>query len=139
MLSERVGNATDVKVSAAGDPSPGLTIAVHELDGKTCVIVSGELDGASAPALKDSLSAFTGELAGDLVLDIAGLSFIDSSGLALFIELQMKLDRTGHRLTLMQPTPMARRLLAITNLDRYLHIQPPPGDPVSTPPSSEVE
>ena len=104
-------------------PPPLLTIEVHDLDGRTCVLLTGELDATSASSLRESLTAFTGEQAGDLVLDIGGLSFIDSSGLALFAQVHKRLAEAGHRLTLLHPSPMTGRILAITGLDRYLHIE----------------
>jgi anti-sigma B factor antagonist len=106
------------------DPPPVLTIEAHDRDdGRTCVLLTGELDMVSAPSLRESLTALMGEVAGDLVLDIGELSFIDSSGLALFVEVHKTLDDAGHRLTLLRPSPMACRILAISGLDGYLRIE----------------
>jgi anti-anti-sigma factor len=86
---------------------------------------SGELDGSSAPFLKEKLDGVTSELVGGLVLDIALLSFIDSSGLALFVVLQKQLEAMGANLVTLSPTPMARRLFQITALTQVLTIEPP--------------
>jgi anti-sigma B factor antagonist len=123
MLWKRSGETSNPDAINEPEPPPLLTIEAHELDGRTCVILTGELDGASAPSLRESLTAFMGELARDLVLDIGELSFIDSSGLALFVEVHKTLDETGHRLTLLHPSPMACRILAIGGLNRYLRIE----------------
>ena len=65
------------------------------------------------------------DLTGDLVLDIAGLSFVDSTGLGLFVTLHKTLESVGKRLIVFSPTPMARRILEISSLDVLLHIEPP--------------
>ena len=52
--------------------------------------------GCLGPALQAQLADPTAELAGDLVLDIAGLAFVDSTGLALFVLLHKRLANTGH-------------------------------------------
>jgi anti-sigma B factor antagonist len=101
-----------------------LSMAVTQSHDGTCVTLIGELDDASVPLLRDRLAELTGELVGDLVLDIAGLSFVDSTGLGLFVTVHKNLEERGRRLILLGPTPMARRILEITRLDSVLHVEP---------------
>ncbi len=126
MLARKsVAESSAIAIAEAEAASPALTMDVSEQSGRTCVTLIGELDGASAPALQAHLADLTGELAGDLVLDIAGLTFVDSTGLALFVLLHKRLDNTGHELILLHPAPMARRIMQITKLDSLLRIEPP--------------
>jgi anti-sigma B factor antagonist len=111
-----------------------LTIEVTEMHDRTCVMLLGELDDMSAPILRERLADLTdSDLAGDVVLDIAGVSFVDSTGLSLFIQAHKNLAARDRQLILFHPTPMAmrlalrvmaRRLLMITGLDSALRIEP---------------
>jgi anti-anti-sigma factor len=64
-------------------------------------------------------------LSGDVVLDIGLLTFLDSSGLALFLTVHKKLDAVGRKLVIFSPTRTARRLFQITELTEFLSIEPP--------------
>jgi anti-sigma B factor antagonist len=104
---------------------PPLSIEVTELQDRTCVTLRGELDDLAAPLLRERLTdLIDSDLAGDLVLDIAAVSFVDSTGLSLFIQAHKNLATRGRQLVLFQPTPMARRLLMITGLDGVMRIEP---------------
>lgn len=125
MLRDTAGETGALEAGQkSGTATSLLTIDVRELDGRTCVILTGELDDASASPLQDRLADVTGDLGGDLVLDIAGLTFVDSTGLSLFVVLHKNLESAGHQLVLLGPTPMARRLFEITKLDGLLCIEP---------------
>jgi anti-sigma B factor antagonist len=63
-------------------------------------------------------------LEGDLVLDIRQLSFIDSTGLSVFVSQHKKLSAKGQRLVIQAPTAMALRLFQITGLVDVLTIEP---------------
>ena len=101
-----------------------LAIDTAQLPDRLCVKLYGELDGASAPLLRDRLASFISEPLGDLIIDLSDLTFLDSSGLALFVTMHKQLERAGQRLVLVGPTPMARRVLEITRLNTILHIEP---------------
>jgi anti-sigma B factor antagonist len=59
------------------------------------VPVSGEVDLATAPALEAALHDAIAAPAGRVVLDCAGLTFMDSSGLRVLIEAKRALDVQG--------------------------------------------
>jgi len=88
------------------------------------VALSGELDGATAPFLVRTLVEVNKTLAGDLVLDIRQLSFIDSTGLSVFVSQQKQLSAKGRKLVIFGPTAMTRRLFQITGLEDVLTIEP---------------
>jgi anti-anti-sigma factor len=119
----------DTTEDAAGNEdilgAPPLSIEVTTLDDRMSVMLRGELDDHSAPRLRERLADIIDtNLAGDLVLDIAGVTFVDSTGLSLFIQLHKKVASLGRQLVLYHPTPMARRLLMISGLDDKLRIDP---------------
>src|ERR1700685_66959 len=104
---------------------PSLEIVVRRGIGRTEVVMAGELDDSTAPILRDRLVQVTANLVGDLVLDIGLLTFVDSTGLALFVAQHKKLQSTGSHLIIVSPGPMARRLFEITGLTQVLSIEPP--------------
>ncbi len=102
-----------------------LQISVSQMVDRTLVVLAGELDNATAPYLRQRLAEVVGECAGDVVLDVGLLTFVDSTGLSLFLTLQKNLQSRGYTLTIFSPTPTTRRLIHVTGLTEVLCIQPP--------------
>ena len=82
-----------------------------ERRGRAAVVhLTGELDIATRPALEDALHAIDGEI----VIDLRGLTFLDSDGL------QMILRHRRRPLTVVPGVPRVQRLFEITETDRML-------------------
>jgi anti-sigma B factor antagonist len=109
---------------AAGFPQLG--VYVSQGGGATWVELTGELDEATAPSLREQLAELVASLDNDVVLDIEFLSFLDPIGLALFVALHKRVAALGRRVVIYAPTPLARRLFQITGLDQVLTIEPTP-------------
>jgi anti-sigma B factor antagonist len=101
-----------------------LQILVSHLQEHAYVTLTGELDGATAPFLVRTLVEVNETIEGDLVLDIKKLSFIDSTGLSVFVSQHKNLSAKGRKLVIYAPTAMARRLFQITGLEEVLTIEP---------------
>ena len=54
----------------------------------------------------------------DLLLNLAELTFIDSSGLGVLLNARRLLEASGHSLILGSPSPAVARVLQITGLDQ---------------------
>lgn len=74
--------------------------------------LEGELDMVSADELRDLLQAAAAD-GGPIVLDFAGISFMDSSGLRALLEVAEQLARPGS-VVILHPTDQVRRLLEIS-------------------------
>lgn len=99
-----------------------LVIEVSEDDTGAVLVLRGELDPHTAPRLRGEIDRALGAGRVNLVLDLAGLSFIDSSGLRVIISAHKdSSERDGH-LVLRSPSPTARRLLDITGLLDHIEI-----------------
>ena len=85
--------------------------------------LSGEIDAHTAGLLRDALVEAQGT--DDLLVDFSGVTFIDSSGLRVVLELHQNLDRDGRRLVLIDPSRPVTRLLELTGLVSHLHVDPP--------------
>jgi anti-sigma B factor antagonist len=86
--------------------SPGFSIRIGT--DRTARLI-GELDLSVYDEATDQLlSAFDGP--GDVRLDLSELSFVDSSGIRLLIQLRRALGE-GDRIVLSSPTPQVRKIL----------------------------
>jgi anti-anti-sigma factor len=103
-------------------PYPQLEIARRAEPYGVRLIVRGEIDLASVSALDRELR--DAESAGRrIVLDLAGLAFIDSTGIHTLVSAQHRADTNGHELVLKDVPAHARRLFSITGIDALLSIE----------------
>jgi len=109
---------TERRVSAASDPRTSEDLRVETVmapEGAT-VFLTGELDLATAPALEDALAALYEVGVVGLVIDLGGVTFIDSSGLhELVVALKRQRGRGGD-VVLRAPSRQTRRVLDIVGL-----------------------
>ena len=81
--------------------SPPITIRTAHRGDVYVVAPYGELDLATAPDLRRELERGERSGAAELVLDLSGLSFIDSSGISLVLETTDRAGAAGAQLTLL--------------------------------------
>jgi len=89
-------------------------------DGRAVVAVNGELDLSTAPVLTRCLAPVIGAHPRDVILDLAGLEFIDSTGLTLIVRTSNELRVHAGTLALAHPSPPVRRVLELVGLDGML-------------------
>ncbi len=86
-----------------------------------CVFaVSGELDAHTAPELATALDGVDRSL--DVVLDLAELEFMDSSGLRVIISTNNVLSESGGSLLLRRPSRAVQRILSISGLEGHIAV-----------------
>lgn len=79
--------------------------------------VAGELDLATAPQLRDAVAAVVDQGVTAVVVDLARLAFVDSSGVAALAAAVRQLGERGGRLSVRSVPPRAARVFAVTGLD----------------------
>jgi anti-sigma B factor antagonist len=84
--------------------------------------VRGELDCASAPLLADELDELLDEGTCRLTVDLAEMTFIDSTGLATLVQALGAAREAGGDVVLHAPRKCARKVLAITGADRFFSL-----------------
>lgn len=87
------------------------------------ILVGGELDLASAPRLRAALQSRIDAAKDEVILDVSGLTFCDSSGLSVLVWAHQTLLGTGGKLILRHPPERLLRLLRTTQLDGELNLQ----------------
>jgi anti-anti-sigma factor len=108
----------------AAPDTPPLRITVDSDGGTTVLRLAGELDLATADLLRERVRTLLGHgtVLQKLVLDLAGLEFLDVTGLGALLETRRKLSATGVTLALRRPRPMVVRMLTLLNLEEALQI-----------------
>jgi anti-sigma B factor antagonist len=98
---------------ARADLAP-FAVEVQRRDDVVIVEPRGELDIATVEMLGAALDDI--KSAKRLMLDLRGLSFIDSSGLHLLVALHQRAQRNGFQLALVAPAPPVDRAIQVCGL-----------------------
>ncbi|GAA3062155.1 STAS domain-containing protein [Actinokineospora globicatena] len=88
---------------------------------RATISVTGELDTHTSIPFKQALLALADTHA-EVVVDLANLEFIDSSGLSAFIAAHKRTLLNGNRVLLDQVPPFLSRILAITGLVEIIQV-----------------
>jgi anti-anti-sigma factor len=89
----------------------------YDVDAGRVVALRGELDACTCRGLAERLSGPPGSL---IVVDLARLTFVDSSGLGLLHEARRRAIDHGGNLVVCHPGPVVLRVLEITGLDTWV-------------------
>lgn len=91
------------------------------------VLVAGDVDLESSPDLLATLHKAMPR-SGRLVVDLAGVTYIDSSGVAVLIQALKQAGRRGAGFVLRDPSARVLAVLAMAQLDRLFEIERTPND-----------
>jgi anti-sigma B factor antagonist len=103
--------------SQSQDTSP-FHVSTAVEDGWQVVIPDGELDLVTAPLLEQRL--LQALPAGETMLDLSRISFIDSTGIALLVSVSARAREHGWRLELRDPSLHVDRLINLTGVTELL-------------------
>ena len=106
--------------------STDLLIDIAATGDRVDVAIRGELDAHSAVQFEhDALDALA-EHAGlrTMVLDLGGITFIDSSGLRSLLRLQESCDESGGVLFVRRPSDVVSRIIDLAKLGTRFPVEP---------------
>lgn len=86
------------------------------------VHATGEIDLATAPLLRATLSDLVDDGARLITLDFAEVTFLDSSGLGVLVAAMKRLEARGGRIRVEHSRDNVRRIFEITGLDQAFGI-----------------
>jgi anti-sigma B factor antagonist len=98
---------------------PGFELRVERTDALTHIELVGELDLSGAERFRDALETIQ---ARRLVLDLRGLTFIDSTGLQMILRAWERSREEGFVLEIFPGRDQIEKILRITGLDDMLPI-----------------
>lgn len=96
--------------------SPVLRCELRRENGAACVRVEGELEEVSALTLADAC-LYALDTAGDVTLDLGGVTFADGTGTMMIATMQRAFQRSGHHLTIANVPARMRREAELLELD----------------------
>ena len=100
---------------------PNLIIAGE--NGVVVASLSGEIDLSNATEITDALLGGVPNEALGLVIDLSGVSYLDSAGVRMLAELDHRLGWRAQALRIVAPEESrSRRVLAIAGLERVLSL-----------------
>jgi anti-sigma B factor antagonist len=104
----------------------------HRLNVDTCTAVNdvavvrlrGEADLHTAPILSDALDEAIQAGAGSMVVDMTGVTFVDSMMLGVLLGVTRRIRHSGIEMRIVVDDPHVRRIFELTLLDRVLPLYP---------------
>src|SRR5207237_5192637 len=102
----------------SGEAMSRLTVSTEQRDGLVVIALKGEMDIAEADRLEQELLAQEREAPPLLVLDMRGLTFLDSTELRLVLEADVRARQAGRRLAIVPGPEVVHRVFLIAMLDK---------------------
>jgi anti-sigma B factor antagonist len=99
-----------------------LNLRTSELDGVTVFAVEGEIDVYTAPRLRDRITELVGDGAYQIVVDLEGVDFLDSTGLGVLVGGLKKVRAHGGSLQLVCTQERLLKIFRITGLAKVFAI-----------------
>ncbi len=101
-----------------------LDVSTREEAGRVVVVAIGEVDVYTAPRLDAELSRLTADGRTDLVVDLARVDFLDSTGLSVLVKALKRVREADGRLDLVVTSDRVAKVFRITGLDQLIPLHP---------------
>ena len=101
----------------------GLTIDNEQSPNGSLIRVTGEVDLYSSPELRKAILKAVKEVRGDLAIDLEGVTYIDSSGIATLVEGLRSAREHGTGLALVAPSRAVMQVLELARLDSVFEVR----------------
>jgi anti-sigma B factor antagonist len=88
----------------------------------TILRYSGDISSASQDAVLGSFNRLPAGSHGRIVLDFSKVDYINSSGIALVIQLLMQASKTGDGVAIFGLTPHFQKVFTMVGITKYAHI-----------------
>ena len=100
-----------------------MNISTAFSSGRLTIFLSGELDHHEAKCTINTIDELLDEYPPrDCVLDLSGLTFMDSSGIAVIIRTSRRMRALGGRVWIENPAKQAMRVIDASGIDRLVPV-----------------
>lgn len=103
-----------------------MDLSTETRDGYAVIGLTGRLTATGAPLLRNAVSDLIAAGESNIVIDMAGLLFVDSSGLGALVGGLKSARVAGGDLRIAAVPEAVQTVLHLTNLDRVLRDHPTP-------------
>ncbi len=99
-----------------------MRIEIIDYQGVKVLALSGEIDMYTSPTLREELMGLINKRVTPLLVDLKGVSYIDSSGIATFVEGLKRMMSYGGRLKLIGLLEGVKEIFSFSRLDKVFEI-----------------
>ena len=110
-----MSTATKVKVDCAGEATGGMVSILR---------FSGDISSASRDAVLGTWQQLPGDAKGRVLLDFSRVDYLNSSGIALVIQMLMEARRGGHAVRLFGLRPHFQKMFRMVGITNYTELHP---------------
>ena len=97
------------------------SVEMIKRNGSITAVISGELDHCEAAGIRMQIGPELEHLMPTmLILDMSGVTFMDSSGIGLILGRQRVMESLGGGVAVKNPSPSVRRILQVAGLSRLI-------------------
>jgi anti-anti-sigma factor len=118
-----MGRAVSFGATAERRPKPA-SVAVNEVNGVCVASLDGDVDLAVIDRLGDALDGTSGSAVPSLVVDLTGVTYLDSAGVHMLFKLAHRRHATGGATRLAVAAGPVRRVLELTGVEATLAMDP---------------
>ena len=97
-------------------PEVELSLSIRHVDRAAVVTIGGDLEYGTAAPLRAALLELAQGDADRLVLDMAGVDFLDSTGISLLIQAKQRFGAQGSVFVLRRPQSRVTRVLEVAGV-----------------------
>jgi anti-sigma B factor antagonist len=99
-----------------------LKVEINKLGDQAIVSVAGEIDAYTAPKLREAIIPLAEESNPNITINLKNVSYMDSTGLGVFVGLLKSVRKNGGQLNLVELSDRLERLFSITGLSDIIDI-----------------
>lgn len=104
--------------------SKAVRCTSEQVDGSTLVTIAGEIDYNSSSELRNSIKKAIDACQTKLIIDLVGVPYMDSSGVAVLVEALQNTTRKKQKLVLCNLQPKVQGIFEIARLNMVFKIVP---------------
>ncbi len=99
-----------------------MEVSLRDLDKHKILVVSGAVDLYNVGDLKDAVANVLAEDLESLIIDMGGISYMDSSGIGVLVSTKKKIIAKGGKFALMNMQDSIFYILKLATLDQFFTI-----------------
>lgn len=126
--SSRTGIGRYTLYNRTGENDMNISVDLQHQENKVLGFIEGEIDAFTAPMLREKLAEITLEDSKEIILDLSEVSYMDSTGLGVFVGFFKNAKVENAKLKLTGLSSRLKRLFDITGLGEIMDIESTSGE-----------